>query len=202
MTLETIFAISSSSPAGVLGRLCAIHSLLFAAIFPVLFTTGCGGVVSAAVNPQPIVDSMLATEEKAWNANDNATYASLYTVDADFVNIRGQVFTGSVAIAKLHGQIFAGPFKGSTIKITTRLFKALAPGLVQVDTDQEVTGYASLPPGIVPTAEGVLLTHFKYLVALQEDGSWKFVSGQNTSALPNIPLAGPSQAKAIAATSY
>jgi hypothetical protein len=68
-----------------------------------------------------------------------------------------------------------------------RLFNLLAPGVVLVDTDQEVTGYTSLPPGIVPTSAGVLLTHFKYVVALQTDGTWKFVCGQNTSVLPNQP---------------
>jgi uncharacterized protein (TIGR02246 family) len=130
---------------------------------------------------------MLATEEKAWNANDNAAYASLYTDDADFVNIRGQVFTGKVAIGKLHGKIFAGPFKGSTLKITTRLYTLLSPEAVVIDTDQEVTGYAFLPPGIVATSPGVLRTHFKYVVTLQADGTWKFVSGQNTSALPAQP---------------
>jgi hypothetical protein len=54
-----------------------------------------------------------------------------------------------------HAKILAGPFKGRTIKITMRLCNLVAPGVVSVDTDQEVTGYTSLPPGIVPTSAGV-----------------------------------------------
>jgi len=147
---------------------------------------GHGAIVSAAtVDPQIVVAAMLQTEQTAWNANDNITYASMYTDDADFINIRGQVFTGRTAIAMVHGQIFAAPFKGSTITITTRLFKLIAPGVALVDTDQVLTNYAFLPPGIVPSSTGTLLTHFKYVAAEQSDGSWKFISGQNTSALPN-----------------
>ncbi len=129
----------------------------------------------------------MAAEQAAWNAGDSAAYADAFTDDADFVNIRGQIFTGKTAVQQQHARIFAGPYKGSTIKITVRLFNLLAPGAALVDTDQEVTGYTSLPPGIVPTSEGVLLTRFKYVVALQPDGAWKFVSGQNTSVLPNQP---------------
>jgi uncharacterized protein (TIGR02246 family) len=137
--------------------------------------------------PQASIETLLAAEQAAWNAGDSVAYADSYSDDADFVNIRGQVFAGKTAVQQQHAKIFAGPFKGSTIKITMRLFKLLAPGLVLVDTDQEVTGYTFLPPGIVATSEGVLLTHFKYVVALQNDGAWKFVCGQNTSVLPNQP---------------
>jgi uncharacterized protein (TIGR02246 family) len=128
---------------------------------------------------------MLLAEQVAWNANDNVTYASLYSDDADFINIRGQIFTGKAAIATVHGQIFAGPFKGSTIKITLRLFKLLSPGVALIDTDQEVTNFAFLPPGITPTSTGSLVTHFKYVALQQPDGSWKFTAGQNTAVLPN-----------------
>jgi uncharacterized protein (TIGR02246 family) len=153
-----------------------------------MISTGCGGGVHAAQEaPQVSIETLMAAEQAAWNAGDSVAYADAYTDDADFVNIRGQVFTGQTAVQQQHAKILAGPFKGSTIKITMRLFNLLAPGVVLVDTDQEVTGYTSLPPGIVPTSAGVLLTHFKYVVALQTDGTWKFVCGQNTSVLPNQP---------------
>jgi uncharacterized protein (TIGR02246 family) len=166
-----------------------LRGFLLPAMLPLTFALGCGGtraVVKAATpDPETMIAAMLQTEQAAWNANDNATYGSVYTDDADFINIRGQIFTGRTAITQVHGMIFAGPFKGSTIQITTRLFKILSPGVVMVDTDQEVTNFAFLPPGIVPTTTGTLLTHFKYIAAQQTDGSWKFISGQNTSALPN-----------------
>lgn len=146
---------------------------------------GCGAVHAAAPDPQTAVETMLTSEQNAWNSNDSAAYASAFTDTADFINIRGQIASGQPAIAQLHAMIFAGPFKGSTIKITVRLFTLLAPGVALVDTDQEVTNFAFLPPGIVASSPGTLLTHFKYIAAQQTDGSWKFTSGQNTAVLPN-----------------
>ena len=148
--------------------------------------TGCGGGIHAAeITPQAAVEKMLATEQAAWIAGDSVSYADEYTDDADFINIRGQVFQGKVAVQQQHAKIFAGPFHGSTISIVVRKFTQLSQGAALVDTDQTVTNFKGLPPGIVATAPDTLVTHFKYLAIQQVDGSWKFAAGQNTTQLPN-----------------
>ncbi len=134
---------------------------------------------------QVAIEKILATEQSAWNAGDSVVYAGEYTDDADFINIRGQIFTGKPAIQQQHAKIFAGPFKGSTIAIDLRRFNQISDSAVLVDTDQTVTNFVGLPPGIVESSPGALVTHFKYLAVRQIDGSWKFSSGQNTVALPN-----------------
>lgn len=146
-----------------------------------------GTVLAATPDPETAIRALVQTEQTSWNAADSATYASVYTEDADFINIRGQIFSGKTAIDQRHAAIFAGPFKGSTIAITVRRFRLLSPGLALVDTDQKVTSFAFLAPGIVPTTPGTLLTHFKYIAAAQGDGTWKFISGQNTAVLPSPP---------------
>jgi uncharacterized protein (TIGR02246 family) len=115
------------------------------------------------------------------------TYADEYTDDADFINIRGQVFEGKAAVQQQHAKIFAGPFNGSTIDIAVRKFTLLSDRVAIVDTDQTVTNFKGLPPGIVATAQGTLVTHFKYLAVQQTNGTWKFAAGQNTSQLPDPP---------------
>jgi len=148
--------------------------------------TGCGaGVHAAQEAPQTSIEKLLATEQAAWNAGDSVAYADAYTDDADFINIRGQVFAGKAAVQQQHAKIFAGPFKESTISIVLRKFTLLSDKAALVDTDQTVTNFKGLPPGIVATAPDTLVTHFKYLAIQQVDGSWKFVAGQNTSQLPN-----------------
>ena len=146
---------------------------------------GCQGVQAAEPDPETAIQTLLQAQQDAWNKNDSGAYAAVFTSDVDFINIRGQIFTGKQAVTDVHTKIFAGPFKGSTILIVIRAFKLLAPGVALVDTDQTVTGYIGLPPGIVPSSTGTLLTHFKYIAVKQTDGSWLFSSGQNTSALPN-----------------
>ncbi|NYF91524.1 SgcJ/EcaC family oxidoreductase [Tunturiibacter empetritectus] len=150
-----------------------------------IVTTGCGRVQAAEDTPQIAIAKILATEESAWNAGDSVSYADEYTEDADFINIRGQVFTGKMAVQQQHARIFAGPFKGSSIAIVQRKFDQISDSAVLVDTDQTVTKFVGLPPGVVESAPGTLVTHFKYLAIKQIDGSWKLASGQNTAALPN-----------------
>ncbi len=161
--------------------------LMFAALCTPF--VGCGGasstVKAAEPDPQTVIQTMLETQQDAWNKNDNVAYASVFSDDVDFINIRGQIFSGKTAVTQVHGQIFAGPFKGSNISVVLRRFTLLGPTVALVDTDQTVTNYAGLPPGIAPTTAGTLVTHFKYIALKQDDGSWKFTSGQNTSVLPN-----------------
>jgi uncharacterized protein (TIGR02246 family) len=153
-----------------------------------IISTGCGGGAQSAQDaPQAAIEKVLATEQTAWNAGDSATYADEYTNDADFINIRGQIFQGKAAVQAQHAKIFAGPFKDSTISIVVRKFTLLSDHAALVDTDQTVTNFKGLPPGIVDTATGTLVTHFKYLAVQQGDGTWKFAAGQNTSQLPNPP---------------
>lgn len=166
-----------------------LRGLALSTLFAVpLAVTGCGSGVSvraAEADPQTAIEAMLAVQQSAWNKGDSATYTSVFSDDIDFINIRGQIFTGKDAVTKLHGQIFAGPFKSSDVSIAMRGFKLLAPGVALVDTDQTVTQYTALPPGVTPTSTGTLVTHFKLVALRQADGSWKFTSGQNTSVLPN-----------------
>lgn len=152
-----------------------------------MVTVGCGTdkVRAAEEMPQIAIQKMLNIEQAAWNAGNSIAYANEYTDDADFINIRGQIFEGRTAVQQQHEKIFTGPFKESSITIVVRKFVLLAKGTVLVDTDQTVTNFKGLPPGIVATAPGTLVTHFKYLAIQQTDGTWKFASGQNTVALPN-----------------
>jgi len=153
-----------------------------------IISTGCAGGVHAAQDPpQTAIEKLLAIEQTAWNAGDSVAYADAYTDDADFINIRGQIFEGKAAVQAQHAKIFAGPFKDSTISIAVRKFTLLSDQEAIVDTDQTVTNFKGLPPGIVATAQGTLVTHFKYLAMQQTDGTWKFAAGQNTSQLPNPP---------------
>ena len=150
-----------------------------------IVSTVCGGVKAAEDTPQTAIEKILATEQSAWNAGDSISYANEFTDDADFVNIRGQIFTGKPAIQQQHARIFAGPFRGSTIAILQRRFQQISDSVVLVDTDQTVNNFVGLPPGIVESSPGRLVTHFKYLAIKQIDGSWRLASGQNTAALPN-----------------
>jgi len=129
------------------------------------------------------IDAVIARQASAWNAGDGVAWGADYLADADFVNILGAVFHGRSEIAERHAAIFAGPYKGSHLAIAVRSLKLLAPGIALAETNMEVTGYRGLPPGIQPTAPGVLRTHMKYVLAKQ-DGQWWISAAQNTAEFP------------------
>jgi uncharacterized protein (TIGR02246 family) len=132
---------------------------------------------------QSQIQSILDQQAAAWNRGDSAAWSAPFTQDADFVNIRGDAFHGRAAIVEQHHRILSGPFLGSHSTITIRQCTDIAPGIALVETVHEVTGFKFLPPGIIPTSEGVLKTRMKY-VAVKQGADWHFVAAQNTAILP------------------
>lgn len=129
--------------------------------------------------------AMLDEQTSAWNRGDAINWGEPFSETADFVNIRGQVFSGRAAIIEQHARIFAGPFMGSRTLVSIRRMVHIAPDIVLIDTTHEVTKFKFLPPGITATSEGVLRTSMKY-IADRHDCRWEFVSGQNTAMLPGV----------------
>ena len=126
---------------------------------------------------------LIHQQETAWNHGDGAGFAAAFTDDADFVNIRGDIFHGRAMIGARHTVLLSGPFKGSHVTIALRQFTEIAPDVVVLETNHTLTNYRSLPPGIVPTSLGVLKTRMKY-IATKQAGQWRFVAAQNTAVSP------------------
>jgi uncharacterized protein (TIGR02246 family) len=146
---------------------------------------GCSESVHAQeADPSIAIQSIFDAMSTAWAAGDPVAYTTAFTDAVDFINIRGDVFEGKDAVVAAHAKIFAGPFKGSQCPIVIRKIVTLAPGVLLVDTDQTVTNFKGLPPGISATSPGILLTHLKYVAVKQGDGTWKLMSAQNTSVVP------------------
>lgn len=123
-------------------------------------------------------------QAEAWNRGDAVAWSQAFSDDADFVNILGGVYSGRREIERRHAVIFGGFFKGSRNRVTVRRLQFPKPGLAILDTDQEVTGYTALPPGVRPTRpDGALVTHMKYVLRF-EGGAWRILSGQNTEVKP------------------
>ena len=138
-----------------------------------------------AQSSKDAIQVLLSAQEAAWNRGDGPVWAAAFTPDADFINIRGDIFHGRAEIAQRHARIFAGPYLGSHVAVTIRRFTEVVPGVAVVETDQEVTHFRVLPPGVAATTDGVLQTHMKYVATKQAD-SWQFVAAQNTAVLPAL----------------
>ena len=99
------------------------------------------------------------------------------------MNIRGELYQGRTAIIQLHLQILEGPYKGSHTTMSIRRITQLGDGIALIETDNEVSGFQALPPGVVATSAGILRTRLRY-IARKQGGGWKIISAQNTAILP------------------
>ena len=127
--------------------------------------------------------AILQRQADGWNANDAAAFARDFTEDASFINVRGDLMRGHEAIVKIHSFIFAGPYKNTHLDTRLESITYPAPSVAIVDTVMTVTGFHTLPPGLVPTEPGTLRTRMKFIL-VDRGGEWKIVAGQNTGISP------------------
>ncbi len=161
--------------------------LLLAALPP----TGLGAAAIAQTTVTVATDDaafrpLLDAQTAAWNRGDGDAWAAPFTDDASFINIRGQIVHGRAGVAQLHRMILTGPYQGSHVEIRIRRVLPLAADTALVETDQTVTRFRALPPGVVATSPGALETHMNYIARKSADDTWRFLSAQNTAVLPGV----------------
>lgn len=73
--------------------------------------------------------------EQAWNGADVEAYSQLYAGDTGYINRYGAFFQSRAEVARIHAEAFAGRFKGSRLRLSTRRFQLLAPTVAVVHVD-------------------------------------------------------------------
>jgi uncharacterized protein (TIGR02246 family) len=110
--------------------------------------------------------------QAGWNAGDGGAFAAAFEEDADFVNVRGDLLKGRVAIARGHDGIFAGIYSDSRVAYAVRQCRAFGPdlGLVHLDARLEVP------------ARPIAGTHHALLSLLlrAHGGAWRIAALHNT----------------------
>ena len=90
-----------------------------------------------------VAQGLMTRLEEAWNAADGAAFAEPFSADADFVAIRGDLHTGSTAIADGHQQIFDTIYAGSTVAYRVLQAREIAGGVILA----HVRGTIAAPSG-------------------------------------------------------
>ncbi len=125
-------------------------------------------------NANAVVAQITGQLRQAWNAADGAAYASGFTADASFVDIRGGFHQSRAEIGAGHQKIFDTFYRGSTLDATVQLVRDLGDVvLAQVRLDLHAP-HATLPPN-----DGSIAT----LVLLRDEGEWRIAHFQNTLRL-------------------
>ena len=129
------------------------------------------------------IRAIVADLDSAWALADANLWASHYAPDADFINILGMFMPDPKAMHDRHHEIFTGVFNGSKHVGSLRRLRFLEASVAIADVDVEVTGFKALPPGVVPTAPGVLRTRMKHILTKSGE-QWRIVATQNTAVAP------------------
>lgn len=152
-------------------------------------TTEEGGVeVQSSVTGGPrdvaAITRIVTTFDQTWGS-DAVTYAGQYA-GADFVGPDGGVMTDPAAIAGLYGFLFSVVFPGTVRESTIRKLTFLTGTLAVLDIDTQVTGYDSLPPGVVEWAPGIIRAREKNILQ-KRGGRWQIIQHQQVLVAPGVP---------------
>jgi uncharacterized protein (TIGR02246 family) len=128
--------------------------------------------------------------DAAWAAQDADAYAANYTTDTNFIAPIGAVFHGRAAVRDLTFGLFNGPFRGSARRSTVTDVLFLTGTLALVELRVEVTGFPGVPPGLSPTAPGLLRTQERLVIARRGVG-WQILAGQITAVTPGAAALQP-----------
>jgi uncharacterized protein (TIGR02246 family) len=125
------------------------------------------------------VRALFAELLAAWGRGDGAGYGALFTEDAPYVAFDGSVRVGRQAIAEEHQKLFDTWLKGTRLVGTIDTLQFLSP-----ETAVVVATGATLMPGKDRPARPSIQT----LVAIKQNGTWRFAAFQNTRVVKRNAL--------------
>lgn len=111
-----------------------------------------------------LLDAVMA----AWQANDAAGMAALFTADGALVNPFGERADGHAALRAMYETYFAGMLAGTSTAVRVLAVRELGPDIAFVDAEQDVLG---------PSGDVVLPLRVA-LVLRQEGGAWRIVDSR------------------------
>ena len=122
---------------------------------------------------QAIAKTITDTMQRGWNSANGELFASVFTDDCDFVDIRGDHHRGRIPNAKGHQAILDTIYKGTQLTYEVLSARATA-GVIVAHALGTMTGTTPLPPN-----NGSIAT----LVLVPDGASWRVAAFHNTLRL-------------------
>jgi uncharacterized protein (TIGR02246 family) len=119
-----------------------------------------------------------------WNRHDMKSFGSLFTEDAQFVNVIGLWWHSRAEIQKAHEALHATRMRMSHLVVTQSVVHLLTPEVAVLLEQWQLTGDTGIDGVALPARRGVMS-----LVTVKAGGQWRIASAQNTDIvpLPNLP---------------
>ena len=154
---------------------------IFILLIPVLLFfifMGCDQDQKQEKDEQAIRDIILQMTE-GFNKHDAKAATQMYTSDADFVNVRGDKYTGVAEIQEKLSAIFSTRAKQATLKTLNVKVRFVNPDLAIAHVTNELSG-------LIDSAELKLPSHqeISIRVFIKESGIWRVTAFHNTMIRP------------------
>jgi uncharacterized protein (TIGR02246 family) len=134
-----------------------------------------------AADPRAVaIDRLFHQLLQAWGRGDAEGYAALFTTDAEYIGFDGSHTVGRDAIARSHRPLFERWLRGTRLVGRVMQIRFLGPDAAVV----HATGSTVFPGEERPRPSR---DSMQTLVAVREDGDWRFVGFQNTRILRRTP---------------
>jgi uncharacterized protein (TIGR02246 family) len=119
-----------------------------------------------------------------WNRHDMKEFGSLFTDDAQFVNVIGLWWHSRDEIQKAHEALHATRMRTSHLDTTESAVHVLGPKAAVLLQQWQLTGDTGIDGVTLPMRSGVMT-----MVIVKAGSRWQIASAQNTDIvpLPNLP---------------
>jgi uncharacterized protein (TIGR02246 family) len=122
-------------------------------------------------------------QQEAWNRHEAKAYASLFTENADCVNVVGWWWKGRAEIEQKLTAAYAFVFRESVLTITHVDVRLLTPTVAIAHVNWTMTG-ARTPQGFAKVQQGIQTE-----TLMKSDQKWLIAAFQNTTSIPETPFA-------------
>jgi len=115
----------------------------------------------------------------AWDKGDYKAMLADYDKDAVWTFSSGVTKRGHEALEKHYAELFAGKYKGTTMKLTIASIRFVTPDVAVVDGTWEASNLRSPEGKELPPVKGLLMN-----TLVSKDGKWLSVAMQTMVAPP------------------
>ncbi len=133
-------------------------------------------VVAQVASGEEAIAAIAAKWAEAWDNDDMATIAALYTEDVEVIGTDGQKASGRQAIEAYFGGLRAGPFKGTTLTLSDLEYHFVSATTCVGDNSWEVVG--------APEEAQAMSKGTTTVVSVKKDGQWMITAHQSRIPVP------------------
>ena len=157
-----------------------MKKIIFALV--VFTTTVTNSAIAKKANDEQAVRKVLASFDEAFSRREADAVATLYTDDAEFVNVAGMLWRGRTEIRHGTAFVLANIFQNTTIQTDSVSIRFPTHDTAIAVIVQHTVGSFVLPDGTCISSTNNRLTYF-----LVKAGSrWLIAGGQNTEIRPGV----------------